>query len=179
MRGAQISAASVPDRFQKRVRHAADKQSIDGVHQRRLRMLPAKLKEPFLQRSGAGTAGYVVGAFGDRVVKTQTALCPGEHRLAIRLSDLGRLADSPDDAGAGCRARSQYRKLTWHIQSVRHSGGRHADGYAECKRQETGRSATLNTWKQGRACDQPTQHSSQPHSQRRALVSLLIVDALE
>jgi hypothetical protein len=41
---------------------AADKQLIDGVPQRRLRILAAKLKEPFLQHSGVDAAGYVIDA---------------------------------------------------------------------------------------------------------------------
>jgi len=59
-RGA-VSAASMPDRCQRRVLSAANKQFIDSVHQRSLRMLPAKLKERFLQHSGVDAAGYVVG----------------------------------------------------------------------------------------------------------------------
>jgi len=48
----------------------------------------------------------------------------------------------------------------------------------ERKPEETGRSATLNAWKQGDACDQSTQALSQSQGQRQASVSL-VLDPLE
>src|SRR5947209_5085441 len=105
-----------------------------------MRILPAKLGEPFLQYSGADAAGYVIGPLRNRIVKRQIALRPGEHCLAVGLPDLRRLADSPDDAGTGCRAHPQYCKLTWHIESICQSSWRHADEYADCKGDETSRS---------------------------------------